>query len=64
MHDDTLTLELFRLRYELREALNNGEMTAKTTQALRRLREVSHGRGELVFEYRRWCIQLRHGEAA
>lgn len=64
MSDETLAVELFRLRYTLREAVNTGEVTEQSKSALERLRQVASGRGDLLFEYRRWCIQLELAKAA
>lgn len=61
---DDQAVELFRLRYALREAAERRTDAASARRALDRFRDLARraGRGELLFEYRRWCVQL--GEMA
>ena len=57
---DDRAVELFRLRFTLREAVERGERGAAVNRALRRLLELGRraGRGDLFYEHRRWTIQL------
>lgn len=61
--DETL-IELFRLRYRLREAAETGRRGPEIERALERLRQLSCSRGDLLFEYRRWVITLQQPSAA
>ncbi|MCK5798117.1 MAG: hypothetical protein KAI47_13070 [Deltaproteobacteria bacterium] len=57
---DERLIELFRLRYLLREAAATGRRGPDVTRALARLHQLAQGRGALLFEYRRWVVQLDH----
>ncbi len=50
---------LFRLRYELRQAVNAGQGRSQIASLLERMRELTRdGSKDLQFEYRRWCVHL------
>ncbi len=56
---DLDAVELFRLRYVLREAIANGKKSNAVDRALSRMFELgTQGRGDLLFEYQRWNVQL------
>lgn len=61
---DQQLVELFRLRYCLREATESGVQGPEVARALARLRQLASTRGDLLFEYRRWCVQLEMAQQA
>ena len=63
---DDHAVELFRLRYTLRRATETGQMGRAARYALQRMRELGEGRGRghLLFEHRRWQVQLGGQDSA
>ena len=58
---DDQAVELFRLRYTLRAAADNGDITPEAVKAAmhRLLQMATEGRAShLYFEHRRWQVQL------
>jgi hypothetical protein len=56
---DESLIELFRLRYRLREAAETGRRGPEIERSLERLRQLARTRGDLLFEYRRWVVTLQ-----
>ena len=58
--EDERAVELFRLRYTLRQAAERGARKQAAEHALTRLLEMARDAGSrlLLFEHQRWQVQL------